>query len=284
LLPASGFIFLPFARMKTAFRLLSAGALALALLTSAPARAQAPAYKPAKVKAYPAGDAFDKAGSDANAQALADRVMAQMGGYDAWNKARFIGWDFFGDQYQVWDKYTGDFRWQKGDLVATYNLNTKAGHAYRAGQDISGTEEGKKLLDKMYGTWVNNSWWLVMPFKLKDSGVTLTSRGAGKMMDGTAAAVLNMTFKNVGVTPDNKYELLVNPKTSLIEEWAYFPKATDVQPAFRRRWADYRPYGPILLATDRTDGKDGRRLDHLAVLSTVPAGLMQSPTPVEKLK
>ncbi|RYU78319.1 hypothetical protein [Hymenobacter persicinus] len=269
---------------KTVFRPCFAALLAAGLLLSASAGAQQPtAFRAAKVKPYPAGTGFDKAGSDAKAQALADRVMAQMGGYEAWQSAHFIGWNFFGDQYQVWDKYTGDFHWQKGDLVANYNLNTKVGHAYKAGQDISTTEEGKKLLDKMYPVWVNNSWWLVMPFKLKDSGVTLTSKGAGKLMDGTAAEVLNMTFKNVGVTPDNKYELLVNPKTNLIEEWAYFPKATDAQPAFRRRWSEYKPYGPILLAADRTDGKDGRRLDHLAVVNSVPAGLMQSPTPVEKL-
>jgi hypothetical protein len=262
----------------------SAALLASLLLLAGPGQAQNPAFRPAKVRAYPAATGFDNTGSDAKAQALADRVMAQMGGYEAWQSAHFIGWDFFGDQYQIWDKYTGDFHWQKGDLVANYNLNTKVGHAYKAGQDITATEEGKKLLDKMYPIWVNNSWWLVMPFKLKDSGVTLTSTGPGKMMDGTPAEGLTMTFKNVGVTPDNKYELLVNPKTNLIEEWAYFPKATDAQPAFRRRWTEYKPYGPIQLASDRTDGKDGRRLDHLAVLSAVPAGLMQSPTPVEKLK
>ncbi|GAA3919922.1 hypothetical protein [Hymenobacter algoricola] len=266
------------------FRFLSAGSLAAALLLAAPASAQTAAFRPAKVKAYPAGSGFDQAGSDAKAQALADRIMAQMGGYEAWQSAHFIGWDFFGDQYQIWDKYTGDFHWQKGDLVANYNLNTKQGKAYKAGQDISATEEGQKLLDRMYPTWVNNSWWLVMPFKLKDSGVTLTSKGPGKLMDGTSAEVLNMTFKNVGVTPDNKYELLVNPATNLVEEWAYFPKATDAQPAFRRRWAEYRPYGPIQLSADRADGKDSRRLDHIAVVSTVPTGLMQSSTPVEKLK
>ncbi|GAA4003187.1 hypothetical protein GCM10022408_13390 [Hymenobacter fastidiosus] len=254
------------------------------LLRAAPGQAQNPTFRPAKVKPYPMGEGFNQAGSDAKALALADRVMAQMGGYEAWQNARLIGWDFFGDQYQIWDKYTGDFHWQKGDLVANYNLNTRQGKAYKAGQDISATDEGQKLLAKMYPIWVNNSWWLVMPFKLKDSGVSLTYQGPGKLMDGTPAEGLSMTFKNVGVTPENRYELLVNPKTNLVEEWAYFPRATDAQPAFRRQWTEYRPYGSIQLSGDRSDGKDGRRLDHIAVLQTVPAGLMQSPTPVEKLK
>lgn len=233
--------------------------------------------------AYPAADGFDMAGSDARALALADQVMAKMGGYAAWQQTRLLGWDFLDGSYQLWDKQTGDFRWQKDDLVALYNLGTKQGQVYRAGQDISASPEGQKMLSRMYPIWVNNSWWLLMPFKLKDSGVTLTYQGPGRLMSGQPAEVLNMTFKNVGVTPDNKYEVLINPQTQLVEEWAYFPKATDAQPAFRRHWTGYQQYGPLMLATDRSDGKDGRGLGHVSASATVPAGLMQNPQPVEKL-
>ena len=242
-----------------------------------------PATATADTASYPAAEGFDQAGSDARATALADKVMRQMGGYSAWQQTRLLGWDFLDGSYQLWDKQTGDFRWQKDSLVGIYNLTSKRGHVYKAGQDISATPDGQKLLDNMYPIWVNNSWWLLMPFKLKDSGVTLTYQGAGKLMDGTPAEVLNMTFKGVGVTPDNKYEVLINPKTNLVEEWAYFPKATDAEPAFRRRWTDYRRYGRVLLATDRTDGKDGRGLDHVVALDSVPAGIMTSELPVQKL-
>lgn len=237
----------------------------------------------AGLSTYPAAEGFDQAGSDAQATAWADKVMQQMGGYPAWQQTRLLGWDFLDGSYQLWDKQTGDFRWQKDSLVATYNLTSKQGHAYRSGQDISATPDGQKLLGRMYPIWVNNSWWLLMPFKLKDSGVTLTYKGPGQLMDGTPAEVLNMTFKNVGVTPDNKYEVLINPKTNLVEEWAYFPKATDAQPAFRRRWAGYQQYGPVLLATDRTDGKDGRHLDHVTARTEVPAGIMQNSRPIPRL-
>ncbi|OON66519.1 hypothetical protein B0919_21925 [Hymenobacter sp. CRA2] len=254
---------------------------AAALLLPGVAHAQA---KLGKVVAYPAGSGFNTSGSDARAVALADSVMQAMGGYDAWQKARFIGWEFFGEQYQVWDKQTNDFRWQKGDLVLTGNLNTRTGKAYKAGQDISETEDGKKLLTNMYAMWANNSWWLIMPYKLKDSGVTLTYKGEAKTMQGAPARLLQMTFENVGVTPNNRYELLVNPRTYLIEEWAYFKNAADPAPAFRRQWSDYRRYGSILLAANRSDGKDGRQLNSIAVAPKVPAGYMQNPKPAEKLK
>ncbi|MBT9391976.1 hypothetical protein KLP40_02265 [Hymenobacter sp. NST-14] len=238
-----------------------------------------PAADPAS---YPAAAGFDAAGSDARATQLADQVMRAMGGYPAWEQTRLLGWDFLDGSYQLWDKQTGDFRWQKDSTVAVYNLQSKQGKAYRNGRDISATPDGEKLLSRMYPIWVNNSWWLLMPFKLKDSGVTLTYQGAGKLMNGQPAEVLNMTFRNVGVTPDNKYEVLIDPQTSLVEEWAYFPKATDAQPAFRRRWSSYQQYGPIRLASDRSDGQDGRGLGHISASTTVPAGLMQNPQPVEK--
>ncbi|QNH62552.1 hypothetical protein [Hymenobacter sediminicola] len=232
---------------------------------------------------YPAADGFDRVGSDDQALALADRVMQHMGGYPAWQQTRLLGWDFLDGSYQLWDKQTGDFRWQKDSLVALYNLGTKQGRVYRSGEDISATPDGRKLLENMYPIWVNNSWWLLMPFKLKDSGVTLTYQGAGKFMDSTAAEVLNMSFRNVGVTPDNRYQLFVNPKTSLVEEWAYYKEANDSLPAFRRRWSDYRRYGKLLLASDRTDGKDGRHLDHIVALDSVPAGIMTNPKLIQPL-
>jgi len=248
----------------------------------------APLAEAQKMKAskasYPAGEGFNKTASDAQAITVADRMMQQMGGYPAWQKAHYLAWDFFGGQYQIWDKYTGDFHWQKGDLVANYNLNTKQGHAYRAGQDISTTEEGKKLLAGMYPTWANNSWWLIMPFKMKDSGVTLKYKGEEKTGQGEAADVVQLTFNDVGVTPDNRYLLYVNRNTGLLDEWAYFPKATDAEPAFRRRWAEYKPHDGLLLAADRSANADGRRLDNIAVTQTVPSGTMQSATPVTKLQ
>lgn len=46
-----------------------------------------------------------------------------------------------------------------------------------------------------------------MPYKLKDSGVTLKYKGEGQTEEGEPAQVLVLTFKDVGVTPQNKYEV-----------------------------------------------------------------------------
>jgi len=272
--------------MFSAARLLRVFVLALAsfALAQAPAHAQKLKSKRGVVASYPAAEGFDAAGSDARAVAIADRVMHEMGGYDNWKNARYFAWSFFGGQYQIWDKYTVDFHWEKDTLVANYNLSTKLGQVFSRGKDISATPAGQKVLDKLTPIWINNSYWLLMPFKLKDSGVALTYKGEGKTMDGAAADVLQMTFKNVGVTPQNRYEVLVNRATGLVEEWAYFAKADDAQPAFRRRWNEYAKHGLLLLAAGRSDAAKPARLDHIAQVQTLPEGIMTSPNPVEKLK
>ena len=256
------------------------------LLLAGPAQAQKQKHKlkGGTSASYPVAEGFDTAGSDAKAVAIADRVMREMGGYDAWRNTHFLAWSFFGGQYQIWDKYTGDFHWEKDTLVANYNLNTKMGHVYSRGQDISASPAGQKTLERLSAIWINNSYWLVMPFKLKDSGVTLTYKGEGKTMDGAVADVLQMTFKNVGVTPQNRYEVLVNRATGLVDEWAYFANATDPQPAFRRRWNEYEKHGALLLAAGRSDAAKPGRLDNIAAAQSLPAEVMTSKTPVTKLK
>ena len=265
-------------------RLTGAAALSSLLLGCPASRPSAETQAPAAADGrYPAAEGFDQAGSDPRAIALADSAMRAMGGYAAWAGTRYLAWSFFGGQYQVWDKQTGDFHWEKDALVANYNLRSKQGQVYSKGQDISTTPAGQQLLAKLPGIWINNAYWLLMPFKLKDSGVTLTAKGPGKTMAGTPAEVLQLTFKNVGDTPENRYEVLVNPTTHLVEEWAYFAKAGDAQPAFRRRWADYARHGRLLLAADRSEAAKPARLDNIAAPATLPAGLMTSKVAVAKL-
>ncbi len=86
-----------------------------------------------------------------------------------------------------------------------------------------------------------------MPFKLKDSGVTLNYLGDDATADGKAAEVIQMTFN----TPDNKYKIWIDKQAHLITQWAHYPKYTDEQPRFILPWADYQKHGAILLSGER---------------------------------
>ncbi|PKV66987.1 hypothetical protein [Pontibacter ramchanderi] len=216
------------------------------------------------------------------AQGIAQQVLENMGGEKGWNDTRYLAWTF-NKQYQVWDKHQNRFRWEQDSLVAIINTDTKDGKVYVAGQELQDLEEKQKLLERAYALWINNSYWLVMPFKLQDEGVTLRYVGEEQTLEGAPADVLEMTFAQVGLTPQNKYKLWVDQEQGLITQWAFFRNAEDAEPTFTRRWSDYKDYGNIKLASDRSNAQGEFKLTDIATPGEVPDSVFNSPTPIEKL-
>jgi hypothetical protein len=220
--------------------------------------------------ANPACEGFDAAGSDPRAIAIADEVMQAMGGRAAWDHARVLCWNFFGRRSHVWDKQTGDWRMDEGDKVVLMNLQTGKGRVFEKGVELTDAAALAKQLEGARQAWINDSYWLVMPYKLKDSGVTLKLAGEGTLADGRKADLLELTFKGVGVTPDNRYLVYVGRDTHLVERWQYFQKAGDAEPKMDTPWADWKSYAGIRLASSRGEK---RELGGLQVLETPPANL-----------
>ncbi len=123
----------------------------------------------------PAADGFNLAGSDAKAIEIADNVMKAMGGRKNWDKTRYITWNFFGNRRHTWDKWTGDVRIEgvKDKSVSIINVNKNTGKIFRNGALVTNSDSLTKYIKSAKGAWINDSCWLLMPFKLKDSGVTL---------------------------------------------------------------------------------------------------------------
>ena len=236
--------------------------LALGLLIGQSADAQS------KKSANPAAAGFDMAGSDAKAVQLADEVMRAMGGRKAWDNTHLIAWNFFGFRKLVWDKWTGDVRVDnlRDDQTVILNINNDKGRVFRQGVEVTDPDSVAKYVKAGKAAWINDSYWLVMPFKLKDSGVTLKYLGDDATKDGKPAEVIQMTFKNVGNTPDNKYKVWVDKTSHLVTQWAQYPKFTDEQPRFTLPWADYQKHGPILLSGERGE----RDLTDIRVFSGLP--------------
>ena len=127
----------------------------------------------------PPASGFDLEGSDTQAIAIADQVMERLGGRDAWDQTRFLTWNFFGRRRHLWDKHTGDLRVEGTDreteepYLILMNLGSGKGRAWSAGEEILDPEALTEMLDFGEAVWINDSYWIFMPFKLKDSGVTL---------------------------------------------------------------------------------------------------------------
>jgi len=216
--------------------------------------------------------------SDPKALEIADKVMAALGGQENYDQTRFITWRFFGRRLHVWDKHTGMDRFENGKgLTVILNVNTKVGKAWENGAAIEDEARLAEVLQKGYEAWINDSYWLVMPYKLKDPGVTLRYTREDQTADGRPAEVLTMTFDSVGVTPENKYEIFVDKETNLVTQWNFFSKADDAEPRFTTPWGHWEKHGSIMLSADRGEGQH----TDVAVLEQLPDGVYENPDPID---
>ncbi len=227
---------------------------------------------------------FDAAGSDAKAIEIADEVMVALGGRKAWDNTRHITWKFFGRRLHVWDKWSGNIRVESKGLVVLMNLNTREGRAWQDGEEITQPDSLTKKLSFANSAWINDSYWLVMPYKLKDSGVTLKYHGEGTMENNRPCDILQLTFQNVGDTPQNKYLVYVDKETRLVEQWSFFREASDQEPGFTNAWVNWQKHGEILLSDDRGTlrGKPIKHTD-IAVFEELPASVYESPQAVDMM-
>ena len=205
---------------------------------------------------------FDLANSDPAAVELADSIMAAMGGRKNWDEIRFISWNFFGRRDLVWDKTEGNVRIESApdSVIYLVNINSLKGRVKIKGQELTEPDSLQKMLAKGKSIWINDSYWLLMPFKLKDSGVTLKYLGEDTTSTGLNCNVLELTFKNVGDTPQNKYRIYVDLHDNLVKQWAYYKDASQDSASQIWPWDNYKQYGDILLSADRSDNKGPRKV------------------------
>jgi hypothetical protein len=222
--------------------------------------------------------------SDTEAIEIAQSVIEAMGGWESWDQTRYLKWHFFGQRQHHWDRRTGDIRIAGSmrfrsedpeEVLVLMNIHTKQGRGWDAdGNEITDAETLEALLAAGHSAWINDSYWLVMPYKLLDPGVTLKYVDERAMEDGRPADVLQLTFaEGVGDTPENRYEVFVARDTGLVEQWSFFATAEDTEPGFTMPWLNWEPFGDILLATGR-----GRDLDWaIAAPVELPESVFRSP-------
>ncbi len=212
------------------------------------------------------------------------RMLAAMGGDQGFQQARYFEFDFVvlrngaevSRRSHRWDRHRGDYRLRfnarTDTVVAVFNVNDARSGVVRVnGQDISGPREDS-LLTGAYARHINDSYWLIMPYKWRDPGVTLSSQGRQTDGQGKEWDVVKLTFAQVGLTPQNEYLAFINPQTGLMERWHHFPSA-GAQPAIYD-WNRWQQFGPIMLATEKPspDGSAVIRFDNVRVETRVPQG------------
>jgi len=197
---------------------------------------------------------FDVINSDPKAIEIADKVMKSMGGRENWDNTKYLKWNFFGQRLHYWNKETGDIRIEipNSNAVFLMNINSLEGKVKLGDVEPTKADSLDKYLELGKEMWINDSYWMFMPFKLKDAGVTLKYKQKRMMMDNEYAHALELTFKNVGTTPDNKYIIFVDTYDYKVRQWDFYPTIEMEEPAFSTTWDNYLQYGNIELADTRS--------------------------------
>lgn len=207
-----------------------------------------------KTEVNPAHEDFNVEDSDKKAIQIADKVMKSMGGRENWDNSKYLKWNFFGQRLHYWNKETGDIRIEiaNSDAIILMNINTLEGKVKLGDVEPTKDDSLDKYLELGKDMWINDSYWMYMPFKLKDGGVTLKYKQKRMMLDHEYAHALELTFDGVGETPDNKYIIYVDTYDYKVRQWDFYPTVEMEEPAFSTTWENYLQYGNIELANVRS--------------------------------
>ena len=145
----------------------------------------------------------------------------------------------------------------------------------------------KAALAEAYGRGVNDTYWLLMPFKALDPGVKLAFEGERKL-EGATFNVFRLTFDKVGLTPGDTYWAWVNTVSHRMEVWSYHLQGTPAEQAPSVfAWEDWKEFGSIHLSLDRRPldppaGKPviGIRFRDVALPGTLPDAVFDVTRPV----
>ncbi len=247
-------------------------------------------------------DAEDARADDGSAPAAADRfddpevqrvhrmMMDTLAPGNAWEEARYIRFDWVVDRgsgepsrrFHRWDRWEGDYRLEsptpEGTMVALFDVDQpEAGRVWIDGAAVEGAR-ADSLLERAYGAFINDTYWLLMPYKWTDPGVHATYEGVRTDEEENRWEVVRLTFDSVGLTPRNEYLAFVNPETGIMERWHHFSEE-GAEPLVAD-WTDWRRAGPILLAERRpiAGGPAEIRFENVQVSREVPEGAFEPPS------
>ena len=249
---------------------------------------------------------------DSRALAVADGVLAAVAPDGAWEKIAALKFEFAvvnrGEAAKswkhVWDTRGGRYRVEgegpDGEhCLVLFDVNTRKGEAWalKAGEikgnpdeqmnksvqawywsRVDNPETLSKYLEFAYGRFINDTYWLLMPLKMKDPGVNLNDDGE-KSLEGKTFDVVKLTFEGVGLTPGDTYRVFVDRTTRLVDRWEYNSQGQDAKERTVWIWKDWTNVGPLRLSLTKTrlDGKSSISFRKVEALAEIPAGSFKGP-------
>lgn len=148
-----------------------------------------------------------KGKSGPQADALALKMFSAVNG-EAFKNTRYLSWSFrSGKHTYIWDKTLGKVKVSWDDITVNLMLNNpERSYVFEKGVKINNDQRREKSISKAIKLFNNDSFWLVAPFKVFDSGV---ERSLVKLDDGTNG--LLVTYTSGGSTPGDSYLWKLQP-------------------------------------------------------------------------
>ncbi|MBT8307995.1 MAG: hypothetical protein KJN85_13720 [Maribacter sp.] len=145
--------------------------------------------------------------SGPQADALALKMFNAVNG-EAFKNTRYLSWSFrSGKHTYIWDKTLGKAKVSWDDITVNLMLNNpERSYVFEKGVKINNDQRREKSISKAIKLFNNDSFWLVAPFKVFDSGV---ERSLVELDDGTNG--LLVTYTSGGSTPGDSYLWKLQP-------------------------------------------------------------------------
>lgn len=219
---------------------------------------------------------------DSHADSLALRSLESSGGEMALRSLPFLQFTFGTSQpsrHHLWDRMTGDYRleYERDDtsFVVLFNTQTREGTAYKHGEAVS---DPSALVERAYRSFINDSYWLLMPAKMLDPGVY---REMVPDSSNAAHEVVRLTFESVGLTPGDAYYVWVNRETGFTDRWHYVLQSGGEQWC---NWTDYKevagPGGPVWISETKECARFTMKTNVVDAPASVPEGAFTDPAPM----
>ena len=226
--------------------------------------------------------------SDPRALRIADQVMEALGGAQRWQALPCLAWSFRvsdrdtirSTRRHVWDKLDGRHR-VEGVLrdgtpyvIVHTEGDTLSGGAWLGTHALQG-DSLHTMIQHAHALWTNDTYWMLMPYKLRDPGVILTWE-AEVQEGGRAYDKLAMRFRNVGMTPGDRYWLYVDRANHRIEKWDYVLEGQTEGPK-TWTWEGWEAHEQLWFPTIHRRGESAILTNDVRTMTTCPPGVFDHP-------
>ncbi len=190
-----------------------------------------------------------------NLPPLATDLWKASGG-DNWSKIKEIDFNFVVEQDGK-QLFIAQHRWNLAAGTDTVQWKDKLGKEHDVMANLTNpAKEGEEK--DAFARWVNDSYWLLAPLKIRDQGVKVEA-GGPKDLNGASVETIKLSFENVGLTPTDRYVLYIDPQTKLPKAWDYIPQSGN---GMQATWEKFQNFGGLNLATEHNfNGKSIKLTD-----------------------